>query len=579
MVRRLGPGVPLVALAHLDPAFAKYQLLLVPGVVPASQRGLPLRVGLRRRQPRAGLGGARGVRHRRRPGPRLPQPGVRQAAGELHLVGEPRGRRRLQPVRRRVPGAGQHRPDRPVPSPSVAGSSSPTPPAGWPSTRSPWPPSPRSSTFRPASHARPGPQVPRAFRPDPPGHGHPGGLGRRRRLLLRQARRPRRARGAGQGPVDGRRHPAGGRRGHRRGGDRSCRDGREGVRAAAPRVGGPGAPRRAWSAANPAIGGVLLGVVGVEHLTKLLAKLFDEGEFLSPYGLRALSAFHRDHPTSSRSTASGPASTTSRPSRPPGCSAGTPTGVAHLVPAQLPADQRPRALPPVLRRRAHRRVPDGAPVAPSTRSPPTCAGGWSTCSSSGRTVGDPARGRPPPARPRLERQPGLQRVLPRRRRGRARASHQTGWTGLVADLIRGRPSADGVYAIGAWAGSSIGHGRDRRRGRPGQVRPQPLPARGDPEPWRDQLRVVVAEGMLLCLFDDAGAETRVALPEYDAGVWHGFVEGVGAGQAYGYRATGPWDPARGVRCNPAKLLLDPYAGHDWAGAVRAGGPGPRRRRS
>ena len=69
----------------------------------------------------------------------------------------------------------------------------------------------------------------------------------------------------------------------------------------------------------------------------------------------------------------------------------------------------------------------------------------------------------------------------------------------------------------------------------------------------------VADGMLLCLFDGAGAETRVALPEYDAGVWHGFVEGVGVGQAYGYRATGPWDPGRGVRCNPAKLLLDPYA--------------------
>ena len=42
-------------------------------------------------------------------------------------------------------------------------------------------------------------------------------------------------------------------------------------------------------------------------------------------------------------------------------------------------------------------------------------------------------------------------------------------------------------------------------------------------------------------------------------MWHVFVPGVGSGQAYGYRATGPWDPARGLRCNPAKLLLDPYA--------------------
>ena len=69
----------------------------------------------------------------------------------------------------------------------------------------------------------------------------------------------------------------------------------------------------------------------------------------------------------------------------------------------------------------------------------------------------------------------------------------------------------------------------------------------------------MAEGVEVCLFDEAGAERRIRLPEYDAGVWHGFVPGVGPGQAYGYRVHGPWDPARGLRCNPAKLLLDPYA--------------------
>ena len=69
----------------------------------------------------------------------------------------------------------------------------------------------------------------------------------------------------------------------------------------------------------------------------------------------------------------------------------------------------------------------------------------------------------------------------------------------------------------------------------------------------------IADGMLLCLFDEQGAETRIPLPDRDGAVWHGFVPGVGAGQAYGYRATGPYDPARGARCNPAKLLLDPYA--------------------
>jgi glycogen operon protein len=69
----------------------------------------------------------------------------------------------------------------------------------------------------------------------------------------------------------------------------------------------------------------------------------------------------------------------------------------------------------------------------------------------------------------------------------------------------------------------------------------------------------VADGLLLCLFDEKGVETQIPMRDYDAGVWHVFVPGVGAGQAYGYRATGPYDPAQGVRCNPAKLLLDPYA--------------------
>ena len=69
----------------------------------------------------------------------------------------------------------------------------------------------------------------------------------------------------------------------------------------------------------------------------------------------------------------------------------------------------------------------------------------------------------------------------------------------------------------------------------------------------------VADGMMLCLFDETGTETRIPMPDYDLRAWHVFVPGVGAGQAYGFRATGPYDPARGIRCHPAKLLLDPYA--------------------
>ncbi len=69
----------------------------------------------------------------------------------------------------------------------------------------------------------------------------------------------------------------------------------------------------------------------------------------------------------------------------------------------------------------------------------------------------------------------------------------------------------------------------------------------------------VAERVELCLFDNDGTETRLDLPEVDALVWHGYLPRVGVGQRYGYRVHGPYDPEKGQRCNPAKLLLDPYA--------------------
>src|SRR6516162_3332711 len=59
----------------------------------------------------------------------------------------------------------------------------------------------------------------------------------------------------------------------------------------------------------------------------------------------------------------------------------------------------------------------------------------------------------------------------------------------------------------------------------------------------------VAESVTLCLFDDAGRETQIPLRDNDADAWHVFVLGIGPGQAYGYRVGGPWDPARGLRCN------------------------------
>ena len=69
----------------------------------------------------------------------------------------------------------------------------------------------------------------------------------------------------------------------------------------------------------------------------------------------------------------------------------------------------------------------------------------------------------------------------------------------------------------------------------------------------------VAESVELCLFDEDGRETRYQLPEVDAYCWHGYFEGVEPGCRYGYRVHGPYEPDAGLRCNPAKLLLDPYA--------------------
>ncbi|WP_326548528.1 glycogen debranching protein GlgX [Mycolicibacterium sp. ND9-15] len=68
-----------------------------------------------------------------------------------------------------------------------------------------------------------------------------------------------------------------------------------------------------------------------------------------------------------------------------------------------------------------------------------------------------------------------------------------------------------------------------------------------------------ADKVELCLFDADGTETRVTLPENDAFVWHGFIPNIEPGQRYGYRVHGASDPPSGQRCNPNKLLLDPYS--------------------
>ena len=89
--------------------------------------------------------------------------------------------------------------------------------------------------------------------------------------------------------------------------------------------------------------------------------------------------------------------------------------------------------------------------------------------------------------------------------------------------------------------------------------PYPLGATYDGSGTNFALFSEVADRVELCLFDEAGAETRLTLTERDAFVWHAYLPGVGPGQRYGYRVHGPYEPAEGHRCNPAKLLLDPYA--------------------
>ncbi|MBV9077695.1 MAG: glycogen debranching protein GlgX [Methylobacteriaceae bacterium] len=70
-----------------------------------------------------------------------------------------------------------------------------------------------------------------------------------------------------------------------------------------------------------------------------------------------------------------------------------------------------------------------------------------------------------------------------------------------------------------------------------------------------------AEAVELCLFDPSGGEelSRITLPSRTGDIWHGHVAGIGPGQLYGFRVHGPYEPARGHRFNPAKLLIDPYA--------------------
>jgi glycogen operon protein len=107
------------------------------------------------------------------------------------------------------------------------------------------------------------------------------------------------------------------------------------------------------------------------------------------------------------------------------------------------------------------------------------------------------------------------------------------------------------------SGPAPAHGR-RVRVSPGE--PYPLGATPDDSGVNFALFSAHADAVDVCLFDTDGREcTRYRLPECTDQVWHGHISGLGPGQRYGYRVHGPYDPVRGHRFNPAKLLIDPYA--------------------
>ncbi len=90
-------------------------------------------------------------------------------------------------------------------------------------------------------------------------------------------------------------------------------------------------------------------------------------------------------------------------------------------------------------------------------------------------------------------------------------------------------------------------------------KPYPLGATYDGTGTNFSIFSEAAERVQLCLFDDEGKENRFDLAEVTTFCWHGYLPGIEPGQRYGFRVYGPWAPHEGKRCNPAKLLLDPYA--------------------
>src|SRR6185437_547282 len=153
--------------------------------------------------------------------------------------------------------------------------------------------------------------------------------------------------------------------------------------------------------------------------------------------------------------------------------------------------------------------------------------------------------------------------LPRRRRRSIDHRYRTGTRGQHhraggSARARARPGSRARECV-----TVFWHRTPRTSAGPWPGTAYPLGATYDGAGTNFALFSEVADEVELCLFDDGGdahaLETGVRLPEVDGFVWHGYLPGIGPGQHYGYRVHGRYDPAAGQRCNPAKLLIDPYA--------------------
>ena len=273
----------------------------LPRMVPAPERrAARLRVGLRRRQPAgAGVGRAGGLRHRRSTGHRLPGAGVRQAARELHLVGQPRGRRRAPTCSKAASSASTTSARSTAPtSRSAAGSNSPTPRAGWRSTHSTMATiasvlnrsGTRSADDLVVKFLEHFAAIRRALEAtgvwdDEDGFFYdqliaPDGTISPVKVRSMVGVIPLLAAISIDQELIDRAKVLG-----------------KGVARLLDRFGGiDGLAEHGLVRGEAGKTRVLLGVTNVERLERVLARLFDPAEFLSPYGLRALSAWHRDHP-------------------------------------------------------------------------------------------------------------------------------------------------------------------------------------------------------------------------------------------------------------------------------------------